>query len=225
MTTLLIAEHDNASIKDSTNKALTAAAALGADVHVLVAGENAKAAADAAARLAGVKKVLLADNAAYAHDLATRRPFDLVQVHDWLTGVAGVSLKYAYKVPLVTTIHATERGRHQGSEKLPPCNMAILQIEVTDGKNTTSITHRLFLHAKTEGMLCEFFTAIGQRKHGEKLQMNWNKVSGFRGRCKVVVEPYKGTDYNNIKRFYEYDAAKMTAPTVQPQGAYSPGTF
>ena len=70
MTTLLIAEHDNASIKDATNKALTAAAALGGEVHVLVAGENARAAADAAARLAGVKKVLLADNAAYAHDLA-----------------------------------------------------------------------------------------------------------------------------------------------------------
>src|SRR5204862_4967287 len=58
------------SIKDATNKALTAAAALGADVEVLVAGENAKAAADAAAKLAGVKKVLLADNALYAHDLA-----------------------------------------------------------------------------------------------------------------------------------------------------------
>ncbi|TKW77284.1 MAG: electron transfer flavoprotein subunit alpha/FixB family protein, partial [Bradyrhizobium icense] len=70
MTTLLIAEHDNASIKDATNKALTAAAALGADVHVLVAGENAKGAADAAAKLAGVKKVLLADGALYAHDLA-----------------------------------------------------------------------------------------------------------------------------------------------------------
>ena len=70
MTTLLIAEHDNASIKDATNKALTAAAALGADVHVLVAGENARGAADAAAKLAGVKKVLLADSAVYAHDLA-----------------------------------------------------------------------------------------------------------------------------------------------------------
>ncbi|MDR3465770.1 MAG: FAD-binding protein [Xanthobacteraceae bacterium] len=70
MTTLLIAEHDNASLKDATNKALTAALALGAEVHVLVAGENAKGAADAAARLNGVKKVLLADNAAYAHDLA-----------------------------------------------------------------------------------------------------------------------------------------------------------
>ena len=70
MTTLLIAEHDNTSVKDSTNKALTAAAALGAEVHVLVAGENAKPAADAAAKLAGVKKVLLADGPAYAHDLA-----------------------------------------------------------------------------------------------------------------------------------------------------------
>lgn len=70
MATLLIAEHDNASIKDATNKALTAAAALGADVDVLVAGQNAKGAADAAAKLAGVKKVLLADNALYAHDLA-----------------------------------------------------------------------------------------------------------------------------------------------------------
>src|SRR6478752_4116128 len=70
MTTLLIAEHDNATIKDSTSKALTAAVALGAEVDVLVAGESAKAAADAAARLAGVRKVLLADNPAYAHDLA-----------------------------------------------------------------------------------------------------------------------------------------------------------
>jgi electron transfer flavoprotein alpha subunit len=70
MTTLLIAEHDNASLKDATNKALTAAAALGADVEVLVAGQNAKAAADAAAKLAGVKKVLLADGDLYAHDLA-----------------------------------------------------------------------------------------------------------------------------------------------------------
>src|SRR3984957_14971110 len=69
-TTMSLAEHDNASIKDSTNKALTAATELGGDVHVLVAGENAKGAADAAPRLAGVKKVLLADGPAYAHDLA-----------------------------------------------------------------------------------------------------------------------------------------------------------
>ena len=70
MTTLLLAEHDNTSLKDSTNKALTAAKALGGDVHILVAGKGAKAVADAAAKLDGVSKVLLADAAAYAHQLA-----------------------------------------------------------------------------------------------------------------------------------------------------------
>jgi len=70
MATLLLAEHDNISLKDATNKALTAALALGAEVHVLVAGENCKAVAEAAAKLDGVKKVLLADAPVYAHMLA-----------------------------------------------------------------------------------------------------------------------------------------------------------
>src|SRR5471032_1891836 len=70
MTTLLLAEHDNKSLKDSTNKALTAAKALGGDVHILVAGNDAKAVADAAAKLDGVKKVLLANDQAYEHMLA-----------------------------------------------------------------------------------------------------------------------------------------------------------
>jgi electron transfer flavoprotein alpha subunit len=70
MPTLLLAEHDNKSLKDATSKALTAAKAVGADVHILVAGHQCKAAADAAAKLDGVKKVLLADAAAYEHMLA-----------------------------------------------------------------------------------------------------------------------------------------------------------
>jgi electron transfer flavoprotein alpha subunit len=70
MPTLLLAEHDNASLKDATNKALTAAKALGADVHILVAGRNCKAVAEAAAKLDGVAKVLLADAPVYEHMLA-----------------------------------------------------------------------------------------------------------------------------------------------------------
>jgi electron transfer flavoprotein alpha subunit len=70
MTTLLIAEHDSASLKDVTHKALTAAAALGGPVHVLVAGPNSRAAAEAAAKLQGVEKVLLAEDARYDHMLA-----------------------------------------------------------------------------------------------------------------------------------------------------------
>jgi electron transfer flavoprotein alpha subunit len=70
MTTLLLAEHDNKTLKDATFKALTAAKAIGGDVHVLVAGQDCKAVADAAGKLDGVSKVLLADAAAYAHGLA-----------------------------------------------------------------------------------------------------------------------------------------------------------
>jgi electron transfer flavoprotein alpha subunit len=70
MTTLLVAEHDNKSLKDATAKALTAASALGRDVHVLVAGKDCRAAADAAAKLKGVAKVLVADAEPYAHMLA-----------------------------------------------------------------------------------------------------------------------------------------------------------
>ncbi|WP_454915082.1 electron transfer flavoprotein subunit alpha/FixB family protein [Xanthobacter sediminis] len=70
MATLLLAEHDNSALNGVTAKALTAALALGAPVDVLVAGKDAKAAAEAAAKLSGVNKVLLADDALYAHRLA-----------------------------------------------------------------------------------------------------------------------------------------------------------
>jgi electron transfer flavoprotein alpha subunit len=70
MPTLLFAEHDNNSLKDATHMALTAAKALGSDVDVLVAGKNCRAVADAAAKLDGVKKVLLAEADRYEHMLA-----------------------------------------------------------------------------------------------------------------------------------------------------------
>lgn len=69
MAVLLIAEHDNASLRPATLNALTAAAKLG-DVDILVAGQNCKAAAEAAAKIPGLKKVLVADDAAYAHQSA-----------------------------------------------------------------------------------------------------------------------------------------------------------
>lgn len=70
MTALVIAEHDNQSIKAATLNTITAATQCGGDVHVLVAGANAQAAADAAAKIAGVSKVLLADAPHFAEGLA-----------------------------------------------------------------------------------------------------------------------------------------------------------
>ncbi|MGF0539674.1 electron transfer flavoprotein subunit alpha/FixB family protein [Agrobacterium sp. ES01] len=70
MAILLLAEHDNQTVSDQTAKALTAAAKIGGDVHVLVAGAGAKAAADHAAKLSGVSKVMLADDASLGNNLA-----------------------------------------------------------------------------------------------------------------------------------------------------------
>jgi electron transfer flavoprotein alpha subunit len=68
--TLLVAEHDNKRLNDATAKALTAAKAIGGDVHVLVAGRDCRPAAEAAARLGGIAKVLVADAARFEHMLA-----------------------------------------------------------------------------------------------------------------------------------------------------------
>jgi hypothetical protein len=80
MAALVIAEHDNASIKGSTLNTVTAALACGGDVHVLVAGENAGAAAAAAAQIAGVAKVLHADGAGLGHGLAENLAAQVVAV-------------------------------------------------------------------------------------------------------------------------------------------------
>ena len=70
MAVLVIADHDGSAVRDTTHKTVTAAAALGGDVDVLVVGSGAKAAADAAAKIAGVRKVLLAESGELGHQLA-----------------------------------------------------------------------------------------------------------------------------------------------------------
>ena len=70
MAVLVIADHDGSAVRDSTHKTVTAAAALGGDVDVHVVGSGAKAAADSAAKIAGVRKVLLAESGELGHQLA-----------------------------------------------------------------------------------------------------------------------------------------------------------
>ena len=117
------------------------------------------------------------------------------------------------------TVKSFQRGRHNGSEKLPPCNKAELTITIWGQNESIDIKHNLFLHSKVEGMLSAFFTAIGQKKPGEKLKMNWNTVVGAKGKCHVYVDKYmnkNGTEYtsNKIKKFYTPDA---DIQTISPQ--------
>ncbi len=105
-----------------------------------------------------------------------------------------------------------ERGRHNGSDKLPACNMATVQVKIEAPEGTAVISHKLFLHSKTEGMLCAFFTSIGQRKKGERVNMNWNAVVGSVGRCKVGTRVWDGKTYNEIKKFYEPVEGQAAGP-------------
>lgn len=99
-------------------------------------------------------------------------------------------------------VDSVERARHPGSEKLPPCNKAIVKLRIESQYGTAVINHNLFLHTSTEGMLSAFFTAIGQKKKGEKLRMNWGTVPGSTGRLHVKPREYNGNEYNDIKKFY-----------------------
>lgn len=105
------------------------------------------------------------------------------------------------------TVKSFERGRYNGGEKLPPCKMAILNIEIEAAEGTASIQHRLYLHTRTEGLISAFFSSIGLKKKGEKVKMDWNAVPGAKGRCKIGIHEWTGNDgekkqSNDIKKFY-----------------------
>lgn len=130
------------------------------------------------------------------------------------------------------TVTGFERGRYDGSEKLPPCNMAIVTLAVTlpDGSAAT-LRHRLFLHTRCEGLLSAFFTGIGLKRKGEPLRMNWNAVPGAHGRCKITVRSWKGKNgedmqSNDIKKFYDpFENSSASAPQAQPQYQPAPQQY
>jgi electron transfer flavoprotein alpha subunit len=87
MAILVVAEHDNQALKPATLNTVAAAQAIGGDIHILVAGKGAKAAADEAAKVGGVSKVLLADDASLDHGLAENLAPLIVKLADGYTHV------------------------------------------------------------------------------------------------------------------------------------------
>jgi hypothetical protein len=118
------------------------------------------------------------------------------------------------------TVAKFERGRFAGSDKMPACNQAKLDITIHSQEHgDVTIFHTLLLHTKTEGLLSNFFAGIGQKKKGEKLRMNWNMVIGSKGKCKLKIDKYlsKGEERasNKVQKFYPYEEA---FPQGQSQG-------
>lgn len=129
-----------------------------------------------------------------------------------------------------------ERARHNGSEKIPPCNKAVLTLSLRGPEGSGTVQTNLFLHSKFEWKLCQFFTSVGQRRHGEVLRMNWGAVTGASGYCHVGVRKWTGTDgkeheSNEVTEFYDpADNPMNQAGAVQKTsetgaGTYTPGQF
>lgn len=128
------------------------------------------------------------------------------------------------------TVEKFDRARHPGSEKIPPCNKAIVSFRVFDSKGcSVLITENMYLHTSMEWKLSEFFASIGMKQKGEKAQMNWNEVCGKSGVCHVKIRNYKKDGdkegeksgrANQIDKLYPaYDQPRISTAA---QTAYTP---
>lgn len=128
------------------------------------------------------------------------------------------------------TVAKFERARYAGSANLPPCNQAKIELTIHCPQNgDVTIFHNLFLHTKTEGLLSNFFSGIGKKKKGERLQMSaalWNSIVGARGRCQLEHNKYtsKGEERvnNQVRKFYSYEELQGNQQQnyQQPQQGY-----
>ena len=119
------------------------------------------------------------------------------------------------------TVKEYERGRHtpnpQNPGKLPACPKATVHLTIVANEGETELRHNLFLHSSTEGMLSAFFGAIGQKRKGEPLRMDWNAIIGKVGVCKVGNREYNGNKYNEVKGMIYAEDVDYTKVLNEPQ--------
>lgn len=103
-----------------------------------------------------------------------------------------------------------ERGRFPGGAKVPACNKASITVQVSAAEGVSTVKFDLLLYRSLEWRISAFFRSIGQKKHGEKLTMDWNKVIGSKGRAhfkqRTYVNQYgEEKTVNDLDRFIDYD--------------------
>ncbi|WP_293752140.1 FAD-binding protein [Limnohabitans sp. Rim8] len=175
MTSLVIAEHDNASIKGATLNTVTAAAACGGDVHVLVAGHNAAAAAAAAAQIAGVAKVIHADSEALAHSLAENVAAQVLAIagnysHILFPATAAgknVAPRVAAKLDVAQISDVTQVISADTFERPIYAGNAIATVQSTDGTKVITVRTTGFDAAAASGGSAAVESAAAQADSGK----------------------------------------------------------
>jgi electron transfer flavoprotein alpha subunit len=175
MTSLVIAEHDNAAIKGATLNTVTAAAACGGDVHVLVAGHNAAAAAQAAAQIAGVVKVIHADSEALAHGLAENVAAQVLAIasnysHILFPATAGgknVAPRVAAKLDVAQISDITKVDTPDTFERPIYAGNAIATVQSTDATKVITVRTTGFDAAAATGGSAAVESAAAQADSGK----------------------------------------------------------
>jgi hypothetical protein len=108
------------------------------------------------------------------------------------------------------TVTNFERGRFPGGPKVPACNKATITVQVNTDQGIATVKFDLLLYRTLEWRISGFFRSIGQKKHGEKLTMDWNKVLGSQGRAHFKQRSYINSQgdekfTNDIERFIDYN--------------------
>ena len=117
-----------------------------------------------------------------------------------------------------------ERARFEGSAKLPPCSMAKLTLKIFGGaKGDTTVTDRLYLHTKTQGLLGAVLERIGQCKRGEPFRPRWNEVEGARGWCRQGIREYSKQSGPNAGKTGQSNEVTRFLPPPEPKAAPAQG--
>ena len=87
-------------------------------------------------------------------------------------------------------VMSLEKGSFPGSQKISPCPKAMLTLGVTTSEGTVKVRTDILLSRTLEWKISEFFRCIGEKKHGEKIVMNWDKVVGAKGRAHFKPREY-----------------------------------
>lgn len=120
------------------------------------------------------------------------------------------------------TVTGFERGRHNGSAKIPACNKAIITLSIDSPQGVVEIKENLILYKTMEWKISAFFRSLGLKKHGERLTMDWDHVLGAAGRAHIVQREYIGNDgtnkkANNVGYFIDYMPPEKRADLLDQQ--------
>lgn len=118
------------------------------------------------------------------------------------------------------TVSGFERGSFPGGAKIPACPKATITLNIDNDQGVATARVDLLLYRTVEWKMAAFFRCIGQKKHGEKVVMNWNKVAGSRGKAHFKPRSYTNRNgetrqVNDVDYFIDYDPSVVYTPVNQ----------